>query len=453
MTLRARLAICAAAILIIALAPRLAAHEIPTDVRVLAFVKPEGSRLRLLVRVPLVAMRDVDFPRRGAGFVDLARAEPALRDAARLWIADTILLYENGARLGTPSIVEARISLPSDRSFTSFDSALAHVTGPRLPDDVHLFWEQGMLDVLLEHSIASAQSEFAIHPAIARLGLQVTTAVRAVLPDGTVRAFELHGDPGVVRLDPRWHQAALQFVGLGFRHILDGTDHLLFLLCLVIPFRKLRPLIVVVTAFTVAHSVTLVSAAYGLAPAGLWFPPLVETLIAVSILYMALENIVSRTASAERWAIAFGFGLVHGFGFSFALSETMQFAGTHLLSSLVAFNVGVELGQILVLLVLVPALQALFRFVVDARVGTIILSAFVAHTAWHWTTERWESLRQFPLPEPDVVFFAHFMRWFVGALAVFTVFQLGHMVWSRRRVRSGAKMPSMGTGDFTGGDE
>jgi hypothetical protein len=453
MTLRARLAICAAAILIIALAPRLAAHEIPTDVRVLAFVKPEGSRLRLLVRVPLVAMRDVDFPRRGAGFVDLARAEPALRDAARLWIADTILLYENGARLGTPSIVEARISLPSDRSFTSFDSALAHVTGPRLPDDVHLFWEQGMLDVLLEHPIASAQSEFAIHPAIARLGLQVTTAVRAVLPDGTVRAFELHGDPGVVRLDPRWHQAALQFVGLGFRHILDGTDHLLFLLCLVIPFRKLRPLIVVVTAFTVAHSVTLVSAAYGLAPAGLWFPPLVETLIAVSILYMALENIVSRTASAERWAIAFGFGLVHGFGFSFALSETMQFAGTHLLSSLVAFNVGVELGQILVLLVLVPALQALFRFVVDARVGTIILSAFVAHTAWHWTTERWESLRQFPLPEPDVVFFAHFMRWFVGALAVFTVFQLGHMVWSRRRVRSGAKMPSMGTGDFTGGDE
>jgi hypothetical protein len=453
MTLRARLAICAAAILIIALAPRLAAHEIPTDVRVLAFVKPEGSRLRLLVRVPLVAMRDVDFPRRGAGFVDLARAEPALRDAARLWIADTILLYGNGARLGTPSIVEARISLPSDRSFTSFDSALAHVTGPRLPDDVHLFWEQGMLDVLLEHSIASAQSEFAIHPAIARLGLQVTTAVRAVLPDGTVRAFELHGDPGVVRLDPRWHQAALQFVGLGFRHILDGTDHLLFLLCLVIPFRKLRPLIVVVTAFTVAHSVTLVSAAYGLAPGGLWFPPLVETLIAVSILYMALENIVSRTGSAERWAIAFGFGLVHGFGFSFALSETMQFAGTHLLSSLVAFNVGVELGQILVLLVLVPALQALFRFVVDARVGTIILSAFVAHTAWHWTTERWESLRQFPLPEPDVVFFAHFMRWFVGALAVFTVFQLGHMVWSRRRVRSGAKMPSMGTGDFTGGDE
>jgi hypothetical protein len=309
-----------------------------------------------------------------------------------------------------------------------------------------------MLDVLLEHPIASEQSRFSIHPAIARLGLQVTTSIRAVLPGGTVRAFELHGDPGVVRLDPRWHQAALQFVGLGFEHILDGTDHLLFLLCLVIPFRKLRPLIVVVTAFTVAHSVTLVSAAYGLAPSGLWFPPLVETLIAVSILYMALENIVSRTGSAVRWAIAFGFGLVHGFGFSFALSETLQFAGGHLLSSLVAFNVGVELGQILVLLVLVPALQGLFRFVVEARIGTIVLSAFVAHTAWHWTTERWEVLRQYPLPEPDLVFFAHFMRWLVGALVVFTLFQLGNIVRSRLRVRSGGKMPSI-PGDLKGADE
>jgi hypothetical protein len=453
MSSRTRPAICAATILLAALAPRPAAHEIPTDVRVLSFVKPERSRLRLLVRVPLLAMRDVDFPRRGAGFVDLARAEPALRGAARLWLADNIVLYENGARLGTPSVLEARISLPSDRSFTSYERALAHVTGPRLPDDVHLFWEQGMLDVLLEHPIASEHSQFSIHPQIARLGLQVTTTVRAVLPDGAIRGFELHGDPGVVRLDPRWHQAALQFVGLGFRHILDGTDHLLFLLCLVIPFRRLRPLIVVVTAFTVAHSVTLVSAAYGLAPAGLWFPPLVETLIAVSILYMALENIVSKTGSAGRWAIAFGFGLVHGFGFSFALSETMQFAGDHLLSSLVAFNVGVELGQVVVLLVLVPALQALFRFAVEARIGTIVLSGFVAHTAWHWTTERWAALRQFPLPEPDLVFFAHFMRWLVGALVVFTVFQLGNILRSRRRVRSGGKMASMNAGDFERADE
>ena len=76
----------------------------------------------------------------------------------------------------------------------------------------------------------------------------------------------------------------------------------------------------------------------------------------------------------RRWLIAFGFGLVHGFGFSFALRETLQFAGSHLLTSLVAFNIGVELGQLLVLAIAVPALGLLFRFVLAERVGTIIVS-------------------------------------------------------------------------------
>ena len=111
-----------------------------------------------------------------------------------------------------------------------------------------------------------------------------------------MRAFEFDGDPGLVRLDPRWHQAAWQFVKLGFFHILDGTDHLLFLFCLVIPFRRFRSLVAVVTAFTVAHSITLIASAYNLAPDALWFPPLIETLIAMSIVYMALENIVGAQA-------------------------------------------------------------------------------------------------------------------------------------------------------------
>ena len=97
---------------------------------------------------------------------------------------------------------------------------------------------------------------------------------------------------GLIRLDPRWYQASLRFVQAGFLHILDGTDHLLFLLCLVIPFRQFRQLLLIVTSFTVAHSFTLIASAYGLGPDALWFPPLIETLIAMSILYMALENIV-----------------------------------------------------------------------------------------------------------------------------------------------------------------
>ena len=227
-----------------------------------------------------------------------------------------------------------------------------------------------------------------------------------------MRGFEFYGDPGLVRLDPRWHQAAFQFVKLGFFHILDGVDHLLFLTCLVIPFRRLRSLVAVVTSFTVAHSITLIASAYNLAPDALWFPPLIETLIATSILYMALENIVSPQLK-RRWLITFGFGLVHGFGFSFALRQTLQFAGSHLLTSLLSFNLGVELGQLLVLVLLIPSLDLLFRYVVTERMGTIILSALVAHTSWHWLTERWGALRQyrFQWPVVDAAFLAGAMRW------------------------------------------
>ena len=234
-----------------------------------------------------------------------------------------------------------------------------------------------------------------------RLALRVVTGFRFLPPGGAERAFEFNGDPGLVRLDPRWYQAAGRFVAEGFWHILDGIDHLLFLLCLVIPFRRFRALVPVVTGFTVAHSITLFAAAYNVVPDALWFPPLIETLIAVSILYMALENIVGAGTVHRRWMLAFGFGLVHGFGFSFALRETLQFAGSHLAASLLSFNIGIELGQLLVLVVLIPVLDLLFRMVVTERMGAIILSAFVAHTAWHWMVERWERLRQFRFTWPE----------------------------------------------------
>jgi hypothetical protein len=397
------------------------AHEIPSDVKVMAFVKPEGNRLRVLVRAPMAAMREVDFPLRGPGYLDLGRAEGPLRTAASLWLVDDLDVYAAGAPLPRPQLVEVRVSLASDRSFGTYDEALALLRGPRIAPGTELFWSQQLLDVLLEYPIDSDRVELAIRPRLARLGLQVTTSLRFLPPGGAERAFELHGDPGLVRLDPRWHHAALRFVELGFRHILDGIDHLLFIACLVIPFRRLRPLIAIATAFTVAHSITLVAAAYGLAPEGLWFPPLVETLIAASIVTMALENIVGSSLH-RRWIIAFAFGLVHGFGFAFALRESLQFAGSHLATSLLGFNVGVELGQVAVLLVLVPLLNLAFRRVPE-RVGVVILSALVAHTGWHWMLERGAIFWKYPWPALDAGAAASLLRWVLAGLL------LGALVW------------------------
>jgi hypothetical protein len=403
------------------------AHDIPGDVRIVAYVKPANDRLQLLVRVPLAAMREVEFPVRGPGYLDLRRADAALAGAASLWLADNLELYEGDTRLMQPRIVTARVSLASDKSFTTFESAMAHLQGERVSPDTDLYWNQQLLDVLFEVPIQSAASAFSIHPKFSRLGQRVVTALRFLPPDSAERAFEFHGDPGLVRLDPRWHQAVLRFVESGFLHILEGIDHLLFLLCLVIPFRRFLPLAVIVTSFTIAHSITLLAAAFGFAPGGLWFPPLIETLIALSIVWMALENITGATSIQRRWVIAFIFGLVHGFGFSFALSESLQFAGYHLVTSQVAFNNGVELGQQMVLLVLVPLLNLLLRHAVAERIGIIILSALVAHTGWHWMQERGEQLLKFPVPVMDAAAWASLLRWLLAALL------LGAAMWFARR--------------------
>ncbi|HTD90501.1 MAG TPA: HupE/UreJ family protein, partial [Burkholderiales bacterium] len=398
------------------------AHEIPADVRLHVFFKPAGNKLEVLVRAPMSALREVDFPKRGPGYLVISKADDALRNAAKLWLIDSLDIYENDARLPAPRIVHVRVSLPSDTSYTSYESALATLKSPPLADNLDLYWNQQLLDVLLEYPIQSDRSQFAVRARVDRLGQNVSTALRFLPPGVETRAFEFHGDPGLVRLDPRWHQAAWRFVVSGFWHILEGIDHLLFLLCLVIPFRHWRPLVVIVTSFTVAHSITLIGSALGFVPDALWFPPLIELLIALTIIYMALENIVGANIQ-RRWIITFAFGLIHGFGFSFALSESLQFAGDHLLTSLLAFNLGVEIGQLTVLMIMLPILSFLFQRAFAERIGIIMLSALVAHTGWHWMLERLDSLWKFPFPKLDAAFLASAMR---GLIALMV---LGVLVW------------------------
>ena len=158
---------------------------------------------------------------------------------------------------------------------------------------------------------------------------------------------------------------------------------------------------------------TLIGTAYGLAPPGAWFPPFIETAIAVSIFYMALENIVGASLQ-HRWVIAGLFGLVHGFGFADILSEQLQFAGSNLLVALFSFNVGIEIGQLAVLCVFVPALALLFRGAMSGRMGIIVLSAIVAHIAWHWMIDRGQVLWDTPWPLPTLGGLIILTRWIVA---------------------------------------
>jgi hypothetical protein len=150
--------------------------------------------------------------------------------------------------------------------------------------------------------------------------------------------------------------SATRFVALGVEHILGGIDHVLFLVALLLGARGFMSVVRLATTFTVAHSVTLALAAMGVVnvPAGV-----VEPLIALSIAYVAVENVVGGE-SRHRLAVVFGFGLLHGLGFASTLSFTDEVSG-RLLTSLVSFNVGIELGQALIIAALFPLLLLVRR--------------------------------------------------------------------------------------------
>ena len=390
------------------------AHEFKLDAVINAFVKIEPGRAELVVRAPLYLFKSAKFPVAGGVEVDVGQSAPAI-ERSLLAIQKDLTLFENDRPL-TAGGATARLSLPSDRSFESYEEASRHIGEPLAPD-THIFIDQGYVDARIGFPIASTGSEFSIRTTAApEFGDALKLAVRYLPLDGSGRAIVLTSLSGQVALNPTWARAATGFTRLGIEHILTGYDHLLFLLCLVVPLRGWRQVVSVISVFTVAHSLTLLGSAFHLAPSGSWFPPFVETAIAASIVYMALENIVGVDLE-RRILITALFGLVHGFGFSYGLSENFQFAGTHLLVSLFAFNVGIELGQLLVLALMLPVLALLRRHVLRGRVGIIILSALVAHTAWHWMTDRAEALWRAPWPHPDLLDVSVLALW-VGLLVL-----------------------------------
>ena len=182
--------------------------------------------------------------------------------------------------------------------------------------------------------------------------------------------------------------ALWEFLQLGIGHILNvkAFDHLLFLLALLLGCRKLKPMLLVVTGFTVAHSLTLTLAALDIVNLS---PRIVEPVIALSIIFVAAENFRHTEKSWHRYALTCGFGLIHGFGFASALRASgLAGTGTEIAMPLLAFNGGVEIGQLTVAAVVLPLLLALHRWPWFARHGARVISALVILVAACWLWQR-----------------------------------------------------------------
>lgn len=180
-----------------------------------------------------------------------------------------------------------------------------------------------------------------------------------------------------------------EFIALGVKHILIGYDHIAFLLALIVIGLSVREVLKIITAFTIAHSITLLLAALQIVRLN---SRLVETVIALSICYVALENLFRKEVN-YRWLLTFGFGLIHGFGFASVLQDFIV-GRSNLVLSVLSFNIGVEIGQLMIFLVLLPVLHLLKSRMPFRRV-TVGASAAIFVLGLSWLVERvfnWELL-------------------------------------------------------------
>lgn len=178
----------------------------------------------------------------------------------------------------------------------------------------------------------------------------------------------------------------LHFVYQGMLHILEGLDHVLLVIALALGVGATRKLIYLVTAFTLGHSVTLIATFLGATPAWPWFVPAVEAAIAASVLYAAVAAMVKKSGSVLVFA---GIGLLHGLGFSFVLGDILGRDAPDLVSALLAFNIGIEVGQLLILAVTLSVVFCLEKLATPAlrpaRLGT--LAGIAILSSW-WVAER-----------------------------------------------------------------
>ncbi len=236
-------------------------------------------------------------------------------------------------------------------------------------------------NLLLQYHWAQPIEQLQIHYDLFVPGVATARCLAQVFRDGQVNNLVFTpGSKNAALIDSPIEQQITSFIGLGIEHIWTGYDHILFLISLLMLGGELRSLLKIVTAFSVSHSFTLFLAALNIVSVpSRW----VEIAIALSIAYIAAENLWQKEPQA-RWQLAFGFGLIHGLGFSTALQE-LDLPQTNLVTSLASFSVGIELGQFAIVLMVYFLLSYLQKFSWDLTIRRFISGGVIVMSLiWFW---------------------------------------------------------------------
>lgn len=377
----------AVALAAVLLAPRSAVangSDLPPEIILQGFIKPEGGRLRQLVRIPLVFLQPFNLPKRGPGYIDLARTDEVLRVAAAA-AGQQIELREDGVLL-VPTVRQARVSLLSDRSFQSYDAAFALLRGPPLPVGTDLFWNQGFFDAELEYPIRSPDGRFSIRTDVMPgLGLRVKLELEFVREGRPARHYALSGGSGWVALDPRWYEAAWFFLRSGFGDAVT-LERFLFLLCLIAPFAQWRGVLVLALVLGVLQALTSSATALGAIANTRWLGEIAEVSTAGATLLAAIANLGAPSVR-RRLLLAGLVGSLSGFALGISFAGLRQFAGSHVLVAVLSFDVAALLAVAAAAALAWAGMRLLAR-VLGARLGVVVVSAIVGHQAWHWMLDR-----------------------------------------------------------------
>ncbi len=303
---------------------------------------------------------------------------------------DKVYFYKNGTQSDFSTLEEAKASFEKINDLSVFNS--------------EVYVGDTTIDVLLQYKSASSINAYGIAYTLdPKLPNQDETA--NVILDYSPSGVQVFRERGLllkpVQITNSLWDAMITFIKEGIQHILDGVDHVLFVICLVLGSLSISRLLWRVTGFTLGHSVTLSLGFFGFVPSAAWFIPAVETGIAISIVYIAavallpdfIDAFKKEKSEVSVVVITTLIGMLHGLGFSFVLQHILNVTSPNIWQSLLAFNIGVEIGQLLIVLVTLILLYLVAKIGSKAeKITRYILAMGSIVIALIWTVERGSSI-------------------------------------------------------------
>lgn len=400
-----------AVLLLTLVAPQGAAHPYMTrNVRVVQFDTLPDGRLVAYFRVtlPLVVGSGIATPAPGDPVPDTPFTIGRWESHVPFWDADIPALRRDPLGPGRLILVGHVLAVDGQPVPGTLLAASVHPKGHVPPFDTpeqaasaaapHP-WPAEVTEIDSGYVIVDAAIVYALPPGHARFTLASTLSPGALGERMTTNLFIDRRGGGAVYyrvsgllqtplvVAPGLLEGAASFVRAGVMHILTGPDHLLFLLCLVLGAGTLTALAWRITGFTVGHSITLAAGFYGLTPKPAWFEPAIDAAIAASIVLAGAVALLGR-GGRGLVLVTLGLGLLHGFGFAFSLRELLDADGPNVLPGLAGFNIGVELGQLALGLLVFATFRLLRRLGAVGHGARVAAVAAAMSVAVLWLLDR-----------------------------------------------------------------